>query len=656
MTIAASAAFATTPAAVITATTPAPPTCVPLDARLVGAAGAANHLGVVFVTFANDAQADFALNWHAHLAALELASSALVGATDATTEHTLIRAGVRCFPLRSSLGRGEAKWGSDGFSHMGRTKAKLLRTLLELHATVLFADIDVVFLRDPLPYVGRQLAAGAHLLFHTDGFGSSDAAKLTQPEGLEEPSFGLTPELNTGLFLATPNASGLARAWCEALDADGAFSNWKNDQQSLNGLVRRGLRMPPPPANGRSTSASASKLMAAFDGTLRLGLLPNHLFPFGHVFFLQRALRNASAPLAVHLTFQNCDQSGKRHRMREAGVWIVDPPSYYEPEGGILSYEPDLPAELTDGRFAPLERNMRLEDPLVQAHFRLINHQLLQVRTALALAQILNRTLVLPRLLCGVETVTNFAHKGVRCVGSNGCGMALPYWCPADHVLRMHYLRGVMPQTPKLPVRYREFSLLANAAARREALRKQSHPQHQPTHPLPQQEQLAAAASRLLEELPSHEPSSTLLVHVKGSPARQCDGCVPSTPDTYVAARPLQPTPRSLGARADHRHELGADAIDEADFIAALRPYRHLRHVHFDSLRPDGLRVRLAPKTLAPFEETIRYLGGGFCCVEAAKRGGFGHFWYDLLWDQPHTDRWGRQFTVDRPYTPIPGP
>ena len=51
-----------------------------------------------------------------------------------------------------------------------------------------------------------------------------------------------------------------------------------------------------------------------------------------------------------------------------------------------------------------------------------------QVRTALALAQVLNRTLVLPRFLCGVETVTNFAHSGVRCNGSNGCSMALPYW------------------------------------------------------------------------------------------------------------------------------------------------------------------------------------------------------------------------------------
>ena len=112
----------------------------------------------------------------------------------------------------------------------------------------------------------------------------------------------------------------------------------------------------------------------------------------------------------------------------------------------------------------------RVADPLVHAHFRLINHQLLQGRTALALAQVLNRTLVFPRFLCGVETVTNFAHSGVRCNGSNGCAMALPYWCPADHVLRMHYLRGVMPQTPQLPVRYREFSLFACTCSSRRPL------------------------------------------------------------------------------------------------------------------------------------------------------------------------------------------
>eukprot|EP00964_Phaeocystis_antarctica_P042987 scaffold24648_cov67-Phaeocystis_antarctica.AAC.2 len=30
-----------------------------------------------------------------------------------------------------------------------------------------------------------------------------------------------------------------------------------------------------------------------------------------------------------------------------------------------------------------------------------------------------------------------------------------------------------------------------------------------------------------------------------------------------------------------------------------------------------------------------------------------GHYWYDV---HPHTDRWGRKWTADRPWTPSPGP
>jgi hypothetical protein len=38
-------------------------------------------------------------------------------------------------------------------------QARLARDLLELNVTFLFADIDVVLLRDPLPYLRLQLQA-----------------------------------------------------------------------------------------------------------------------------------------------------------------------------------------------------------------------------------------------------------------------------------------------------------------------------------------------------------------------------------------------------------------------------------------------------------------------------------------------------------------
>ena len=125
---------------------------------------------------------------------------------------------------------------------------------------------------------------------------------------------------------------------------------------------------------------SQAQLVAVYDGSLRLGLLPTHLWPSGHVFFIQRQgprtthhapctmhrapctvhqapgtrhrarcprtpahtpMHRAHAPcpctmhrarqahllgispIAVHLTFQNCDQSGKRHRIREVAYHQV---------------------------------------------------------------------------------------------------------------------------------------------------------------------------------------------------------------------------------------------------------------------------------------------------------------------------------------------
>ena len=47
----------------------------------------------------------------------------------------------------------------------------------------------------------------------------------------------------------------------------------------------------------------------------------------------------------VHTTFQYGGADGKRWRLREAMLW-EDPPSYYDPPGGLLRYEPHVPEAL----------------------------------------------------------------------------------------------------------------------------------------------------------------------------------------------------------------------------------------------------------------------------------------------------------------------
>lgn len=278
---------------------PATNPCVPLGTRDALAAAQANDAHVAFATFANSAQADFALNWLEHLRRVNLHRSALIGATDAGAERVLgarvTETGARCFQLASAIGGEEAKWGSPGFAQMGRTKAAFVASFLRHNVTLLFADADVVFLRDPLPFVAAARRLGADLLFHTDGFAPSDAAVASG--GLEAPAHGWGPELNTGLFLMTPACTTLAQRWVDALRSDDAFANWKNDQQvrrsepalasalsagpdtrptQLRVATRRPQALNQLAAKGvaRSSLGDGAEPMRVFGGALRLGLLP----------------------------------------------------------------------------------------------------------------------------------------------------------------------------------------------------------------------------------------------------------------------------------------------------------------------------------------------------------------------------------------------
>ena len=67
--------------------------------------------------------------------------------------------------------------------------------------------------------------------------------------------------------------------------------------------------------------------------SLSFGVLPVASFASGHTFFVQRLFELQQVkPYVVHTTFQYGGSSGKRHRLREAMLW-VDPPEYYEGEG-----------------------------------------------------------------------------------------------------------------------------------------------------------------------------------------------------------------------------------------------------------------------------------------------------------------------------------
>lgn len=143
---------------------------------------------------------------------------------------------------------------------------------------------------------------------------------------------------------------------------------------------------------------------------------------------------------------------------------------------GFIAYEPALSKQLLEGG-GPRTNKMDIANTI--GHFELVNHQLLEVRGsggshlmacvqahaaarmdptltplaapllratptqlrhALALATILNRTLILPPLWCGLDRY--WAPHDGRLPGSQ---FDLPFLCPADHVLDLEsecWLRG----------------------------------------------------------------------------------------------------------------------------------------------------------------------------------------------------------------------
>jgi hypothetical protein len=156
-------------------------------------------------------------------------------------------------------------------------------------------------------------------------------------------------------------------------------------------------------------------------------VLPIAYFASGHVFFTQRLHDTLGVrPYAVHATFQFSGTPGKRHRMREAGLWLEDT-KYYHPPGGFLLYEPKIPPALLE-RAGPRTGEADLAN--TEGHFALVNRQLAQLRSALAVATVLGRAVILPRLWCGMDRYWA-PHAGVL----PGSKFDLPFVCPADHVL-----------------------------------------------------------------------------------------------------------------------------------------------------------------------------------------------------------------------------
>ncbi|PPD98165.1 hypothetical protein GOBAR_DD04797 [Gossypium barbadense] len=352
---------------------------------------------VIIVTFGNFAFMDFILTWVKHLTDLDV-SNLLVGAMDTKLLEALYWEGVPVFDMGSHMSTIDVGWGSPTFHKMGREKVLLINAILPFGYELLMCDTDMVWLKDPLPYLAQY----------------PDADILTSSDQV------------------VPTV------------VDDRLADWKQaddkiwDQNGFNELARK--------QTGPAVDDD-SGLFYAFDGTLKLGILPESIFCSGHTYFVQAMYEQLRLePYALHTTFQYGGTEGKRHRLREAMVFY-DPPEYYDAPGGFLSFKPSIPKSLLlDG-----EHNL-------ESHFSLINYQMKQIRSALAIASLLNRTLVMPPLWCRLDRLW-FSHPGVL----EGSMTRQPFLCPLDHIFEVNVMLKDLPEEEFGPANnIREYSFLNN--------------------------------------------------------------------------------------------------------------------------------------------------------------------------------------------------
>ena len=251
------------------------------------------------------------------------------------------------------------------FMTMGILKVKFFMEFLRGGFDVLCADLDVLWLRDPRPWVlGAAAAGSSRLLAFADVVVSTDVTSGANDNDAQQ--WGVLQEMNTGMLLlhSSAGAMALCRSWVERMQLEmvsiaklppAMLQWWSNDQTFFNEVVHRArplaaLKAPAAAerakaaAHLRETTAEARRPLleesltalealrigpgaqrAAAGGTyadargvmikryargsaeqvFSIATFPFELFASGHTYFTQSLQpRRGFVPVAVHTTFQ----------------------------------------------------------------------------------------------------------------------------------------------------------------------------------------------------------------------------------------------------------------------------------------------------------------------------------------------------------------
>ena len=473
---------------------------------------------LVAVTFADSKFAALTVNWATHLR--DAAVPHVVGALDKNMLQLLRRLGAptAVYDLPYADLDGSSSHKSKSWKAFARLRISQVSALLRMGFDVLMSDVDVVWTKDPRPFLqcgydhpwagrtgkgagekdaGRLGAAGEtgdglekwerdavemeggespdeqamflrkHGRGVDDCMGVSAADVMVSSDNLspltdknEGAAYARGGIFNTGVvFLKhTKNAKAFAEAWNDNLNQDeGRFAPLTSDQQVFNAMVRReghwpGLELKALPDGFPVTRVLVGNGLPNGEA-FNLGVLPVALFQPGHVAFLQRVkevLPDFNGPYGVHATytFDGSTSSAKRLRFAEAGLWD---PAADDAQVGLGGVEADdatfhaggVPRVLTWDP-AVATRGIDESVPNIGSHLEAGGRQLELLRDAIAMAQLTNRTLAVPRFTCFCDKVwgghDNIFNFNCHYPGSKDSGH-IPGPCPMDHFVSPAKLR-----------------------------------------------------------------------------------------------------------------------------------------------------------------------------------------------------------------------
>lgn len=435
--------------------------------RVAGTADALSTDRPVFATFVSNGFHEFALNWYGHVAGKLRVDNVIVAALDDETEKLCLSRGIPfhsdadlryTFAVMATGGQplhdpnAKVTMRGKAFQQIGALKAAFLLYLLRKGHEVLVSDVDTVWLRDPRPFFKTERVAT-----------ESDVAVSTDclSHALERQNDGCWHmQFNTGVLWLRPTATTtrFVGEWRDALlETEHEF---EHDQDIFNRLLRVERDGTKPGFRPFRTNATTSQSLRVAARGVAVGALPLSLFCGGHVYFVQRLHETLRArPLVVHTTYQFSQARGKRQRLREHGLWVLDDAAYY---GGFEKgeSESDGPSAGTGAGLAFVAMDERDGPPAaLVASASVSNHLLaaawyrLAIRNLFAVARATGRVAILPRVTCACD---RYWGNVLPACAIGGADAPPPYPnCPQDHVMNL-------PNMERAGVAWREYSFLEN--------------------------------------------------------------------------------------------------------------------------------------------------------------------------------------------------